>query len=74
MGDGVAGEQALSELAAGLKHHSLDIGWGIETVLRSNLFFSPENLRSRVVGPIEYIVGALRAHWSYAIHPPARCY
>lgn len=61
MGEGVVDEQALSELAEGLKHHSLDIGWGIETVLRSKLFFSPENMNARIVGPIEYLVGAVRA-------------
>ena len=61
MGEGVVDEQALSQLAEGMKSHDLDVGWGVETVLRSRLFFSAENLRSRVIGPVEYLVGALRA-------------
>ena len=61
MGEGVVDDQALSELADGLVPHRLDIGRAVETVLRSQLFFSEKNLRTRVVGPAEYIVGALRA-------------
>ena len=61
MGEGVVKEQALSQLTEGLIAHGLDLGWGVETVLRSQLFFSPQNLRSRVSGPVEHVVGALRA-------------
>jgi uncharacterized protein (DUF1800 family) len=61
MGEGVVNEQSLSELADGLSSHGLDIGWGIEAVLRSKLFFSATNLRTRIVGPVECVVGALIA-------------
>lgn len=61
MGQDVVDEQELAELAGGLASHGLDVGWGVETVLRSRLFFSDQNVRTRVVGPAEYIVGALRA-------------
>ncbi len=61
MGEGVVDEQAISQLADGLRSHGLNIGWGVATVLRSKLFFSNGNMRSRVVGPVEYVVGALRA-------------
>ena len=61
MGEGVVDEQALSQLADGLGSHGLDVGWAVETVLRSRLFFSAENLRTRVAGPVEFVVGALRA-------------
>jgi len=61
MGEGVVDEPALTELADGLQSHELDVGWAVETVLRSQLFFAQENLRTRVVGPVEYIVGALQA-------------
>jgi len=61
MGEGVVSDQALSELAHGLSAHHLDIDWAVETILRSKLFFSPANLRTRIIGPVEYAVGALRA-------------
>ena len=60
-GESVVDQQTLSQLAEDLKAHGLDVGWGVETVLRSRLFFSEENLRSRVIGPVEYMIGALRA-------------
>jgi uncharacterized protein (DUF1800 family) len=50
----------VQELAAGLREHSLDIGWGVETILRSELFFSEANLGRRIVGPAEFVVGAVR--------------
>jgi uncharacterized protein (DUF1800 family) len=60
------GEKAMknapvAELADGLRQHNLDVGWAVETVLRSRLFFADENLGNRVLGPVEYIVGATRA-------------
>ena len=61
MGQGVVDEPAFAQLADGLRSQRLDIGWALETVLRSQLFFSDENLRTRVLGPVEYIVGALAA-------------
>ena len=48
-------------LAAGLRKHDLDIGWAVETVLRSRAFFAEKNLGSRVPGPAEFLVGAARA-------------
>ncbi len=61
MGEEVVNEEALAELADGLRARDLDIGWAVETVLRSQLFFCEANLRTRVQGPVEYLVGALRA-------------
>ena len=60
-GEGVIDELAMSELAAGLKAHDLDIGWGVATVLRSHLFFDAANLGRRIASPIDYILGAVRA-------------
>lgn len=37
-----------------------DIGRLVETMLRSNLFFSPAVYRQRVKGPVEFAVGMLR--------------
>ncbi len=52
---------AIKALAAGLRQHQLNIGWGVETVLRSQAFFADANLGKRVLGPVEYVVGASRA-------------
>jgi len=61
MGEGVVSDTALTELAAGLRKNKLNIGWAMETVLRSKLFYSSANIRSKVLGPVEYIVGAIRS-------------
>jgi uncharacterized protein (DUF1800 family) len=60
------GEKALKRadvaaLADGLRTRNLDMGWAVETVLRSRMFFSDENLGNRVLGPVEYVIGAARA-------------
>jgi hypothetical protein len=39
----------------------MDVGWAVATVLRSQAFFAPANLGARVLGPVEYVVGAARA-------------
>lgn len=61
MGESVVDDAAMSQLAAGLREHDLDIGWAVGTILRSRLFFSEANIGSRVCGPVEFIVGACRA-------------
>jgi uncharacterized protein (DUF1800 family) len=60
-GEGVVSDDAHAELAAGLQEQELSIDWAVGTVLRSQLFFSTSNLRTRVLGPVEYVVGALHA-------------
>jgi uncharacterized protein (DUF1800 family) len=61
MGEGAVDDAALDELAAGLRERELDVGWAVETVLRSHRFFAEANLRTRVSGPVEFVVGAARA-------------
>ncbi|HWB13654.1 MAG TPA: DUF1800 domain-containing protein [Pirellulales bacterium] len=61
MGEKVVEEQAIQELADGLRDHKLNLGWAIETVLRSAAFFAEKNMGNRVLAPAEYIVGAVRA-------------
>src|SRR5439155_22878867 len=51
----------LGALAEGLRARNLDMGWAVETVLRSQAFFADNNLGNRVLGPVEYVVGAARA-------------
>jgi uncharacterized protein (DUF1800 family) len=61
MGEGAVDAAMLEELAAGLRQRQLDIGWAIGTVLCSEVFFSDANISTRVSGPPEYVVGAIRA-------------
>ncbi len=60
-GEGVVDQQSLNELAAGLRNNELSIAWGVETILRSRLFFSIANIRSRIAGPVEIVIGTARA-------------
>ncbi|HUG90609.1 MAG TPA: DUF1800 domain-containing protein [Planctomycetaceae bacterium] len=69
LGEGVVGDAHIEALAAGLREHDLDIGWAVETILRSELFFSEANLRSRVISPAEFVVGAVRALELFAPPP-----
>jgi hypothetical protein len=60
------GEKALKAadvgaLADGLRARDLDVGWAVGTVLRSRAFFVDDNLGNRVLGPVEYVIGAARA-------------
>jgi uncharacterized protein (DUF1800 family) len=61
MGETAVDAPAIKALAAGLREHRLDIGWGVETVLRSQAFFAESNLGNRILGPVEYVVGTGRA-------------
>jgi uncharacterized protein (DUF1800 family) len=58
----------LESLADGLRARHLDMGWAIETVLRSRIFFADEDLGDRVLSPVEYVIGAVRALESF--EPP----
>lgn len=60
MGEKAAGEAELKALADGLRARDLDVGWAVETVLRSRLFFEEKNLGNRVVGPAEFVVASAR--------------
>jgi uncharacterized protein (DUF1800 family) len=61
MGERTVNASQIQALAAGLREHNLDIGWAVERVLRSQAFFAESNLGTRIVGPVEYVVGAARA-------------
>jgi uncharacterized protein (DUF1800 family) len=61
MGEKSVDAAAFDALAAGLREHNLDVGWAIETVLRSQVFFAEANLGTRVLGPVEFLVGTARA-------------
>jgi hypothetical protein len=61
LGEAAVPDEDVGALAAGLRERSLDVGWAIETVLRSRRFFAAESLGRRVPGPPEFVVGAVRA-------------
>jgi uncharacterized protein (DUF1800 family) len=61
LGEGAVDTAGVKSLANGLRKHDLDVGWGVETVLRSRAFFAEANLGRRVLGPVEFTVGAARA-------------
>lgn len=61
MGEGAVDATGIKALAEGLRQRNLDIGWAVETVLRSQAFFAEANLGTRILGPAEYVVGAARA-------------
>ena len=60
MGEQAVDVPAVAALAVGLRDHHLDIGWGVETILRSQGFFASANIRTRVLGPAEFVIGACR--------------
>jgi uncharacterized protein (DUF1800 family) len=51
---------AAKQLADGLRERNLDLAWVVETVLRSRRFFDDANVRTRVLGPVEFVVGSAR--------------
>jgi uncharacterized protein (DUF1800 family) len=59
-GDNGVSAEAAKELATGLRERELDIGWAVGTVLKSRLFFDTANVRSRVLSPVEFVVGSAR--------------
>jgi uncharacterized protein (DUF1800 family) len=61
LGEPARQDADVAALADGLRQRNLDIGWAVETVLRSQAFFAARNLATRVQGPVEYVIGAARA-------------
>ena len=65
-GDGVVSDEAMDELTIGLRDHDLDIRWAVETMLRSELFFSDANVGRRIMDPASFLIAPLRAieYWN----------
>lgn len=51
----------IDALATGLEKQNLNVGWAVETLLRSEAFFADANIGRRVLSPAEFVVGAARA-------------
>jgi uncharacterized protein (DUF1800 family) len=60
-GENIVPSEAVKALADGLREHDLDIGWATSVILKSDRFFADANLGSRVLSPVEYVVGSVRA-------------
>lgn len=61
LGEKALTREVVQSLAGELREHHLDIGRAVGVILKSRLFFSDENIRCRVLGPVEYVAGAVRA-------------
>jgi uncharacterized protein (DUF1800 family) len=61
LGEAPLDAAAVRALAAGLRQRDLDVGWAVETILRSEVFFAEATLGNRVLGPAEFVVGSARA-------------
>jgi hypothetical protein len=53
-------DELIAPLAAQYRESDFDTGKLVETILRSNLFFSPAAYRQRVKAPVDYAVGIVR--------------
>ena len=53
-------DEILEPLAESYRESGFDTGKLVETILRSNWFFSPAAYRQRVKGPVEFAVGIVR--------------
>ncbi len=73
LGEGAAAPEAVDALADGLRAQELDIGWAVGTILRSRAFFATSSLGTRVVGPVEFVVAAVRA-LEFLDSPPSTLY
>ena len=60
--------ELLESLAQQIRSDDVDVAGGIETVLRSQLFFSDACRGRRIASPVEYVISALRA---CEVFPPA---
>jgi uncharacterized protein (DUF1800 family) len=61
LGEAPVSDMEIETLSAGLRERQLDVGWAVETVLRSERFFAATSLNQRVSAPAEVIVGAVRS-------------
>jgi uncharacterized protein (DUF1800 family) len=52
--------ELLEPLAASFKENDFNFGELVETVLRSNLFFSAQAYRSKIKGPVDFTLGMIK--------------
>ena len=49
--DGLVDQAGMEQLASGLRERQLDVRWAVETILRSEMFFSDANIAKRIADP-----------------------
>lgn len=57
----VVSTEARNELASQLMASKLNIGQAVETILRSDLFFSEANINKRIADPLSFLIAPLRS-------------
>jgi uncharacterized protein (DUF1800 family) len=60
-GEKAIAPETVKQLGDELHHRKLDMAWAVQTILRSKLFFADANTRTRVLSPVEFVIGAARA-------------
>lgn len=63
--------EVLEHLATGYREREYDTRWLIETILRSNLFFSSTAYRQKITSPIDFTVGTCRRLEGSRVSPTA---
>jgi uncharacterized protein (DUF1800 family) len=61
LGESVADESVVSELAERLRADGLHVGRAVEMILRSELFFSGRNLYAQISEPVPFVIGTVRS-------------
>ena len=61
LGETVADESAIADLAESLRKDDLHIGRAVERILHSELFFSARNLHAQVSEPAAFVIGTVRS-------------
>jgi hypothetical protein len=61
LGENVADEPAVAELAERLRADGLHVGRAVEMILRSERFFSARNLHAQVSEPVPFVIGTARS-------------
>ena len=63
----------LEPLCESFRRHDYDIAELVRTILASRLFYSPHAFRQRIKGPLEFVLGAVRAVFTGPPAPMRRC-
>ena len=61
MGESAVGDGAIVAMADILRSDGLDVGRAVERILRSRAFFDESNLGTRVIDPVPFVAGPVRA-------------
>jgi uncharacterized protein (DUF1800 family) len=62
---------AITTLAAAFREREYDVRWLVETMLRSELFFSPAAYRQKIASPVDFTLGAVRRLEGSRVSPVA---